>query len=58
MELKKCPFCGNTATIKPFDVFGAKYFYVKCNKCNAEINAPRSSEKEAAEAWNRRANDA
>ena len=58
MELKPCPFCGNTATLKLFDIFGAKWFYVKCNKCNAEINDPKPSEKEAAEAWNRRNNNA
>lgn len=59
-ELRRCPFCGNSATLKSFNVFGAKWekcFYVRCEKCRAEINNPVPYEKEAAEAWNRRASD-
>lgn len=43
--------------IKHLDVFGGKWFYVKCQWCYAEINNLVPSEKEAVEAWNRRAND-
>lgn len=56
-NLRECPFCGNTATLMPFDVFGAKWFYVKCDKCNAEINDPAPDKEKAIRAWNRRAND-
>ena len=49
MELKKCPFCGNTAKIVSFRVFTAMCYYVKCSCCDAEINRPVLSEKEAVE---------
>jgi cytochrome c5 len=43
--------------IKHLDVFGSKWFYVKCQWCYAEINNLVPSEEEAIEAWNRRADD-
>ena len=59
VELKPCPFCGNEAVMQ--NVFlmgvGAKWFYVKCVECCAEINDPAPSEKMAANKWNRRADD-
>lgn len=57
MELRSCPFCGCSAVIKHLDVFGGKWFYVKCQWCYAEINNLVPSEKEAIEAWNKRADD-
>ena len=58
LKLKPCPFCGNAAILKSFDVFNTKWFYIKCSKCNAEINDPAPSEKMAANKWNRRADEA
>ena len=57
MELKPCPFCGNEAVMETLLFVGAKWFYVKCVECGAEIKAPASSENIAANKWNRRATD-
>ena len=56
-KLLPCPFCGNPAKLESFRIFTATCFYVKCRCCDAEINRPVPSEKEAVEDWNRRAND-
>lgn len=57
IELKPCPFCGGDATT----VFYTGYIYVSCENCGATSEMVKVSkeycaaEKEAAEAWNRRA---
>lgn len=57
IEIKHCPFCGNTnitgATHKP--VGSAEFYEVICVDCSARIR--RSSKRKAIEAWNRRVND-
>ena len=60
IKLKPCPFCwGEAAT-----VFYAGYIYVSCEKCGATSEMIKISEeysaaeKEAAEAWNRRVDNA
>lgn len=48
IELKPCPFCGGKAKIvKTYTI------WVKCINCHASANC-HSTEREAAEAWNRR----
>ena len=50
-ELKPCPFCGGTAVFLSY----TKYWVV-CTDCLAETSCYATPE-EAAEAWNRRADD-
>lgn len=52
MELKPCPFCGGEAIERR----AASYpvFWVKCEACEAE-GPTKALEKDAVEAWNRRA---
>lgn len=58
-ELKPCPFCGGDAQLEHIhDGFG--YSYVRCKKCGVESvkfikSFEVSSDKEAVEFWNRRA---
>jgi Lar family restriction alleviation protein len=47
-KLKPCPFCGST-NIEHSKI----WIFIACNNCKAQISRP--SEKEAVEAWNRRA---
>ena len=60
IKLKPCPFCGGEATT----VFYVGYIYVSCEKCGATSEIVKISEeysaaeKTAAEAWNRRADNA
>ena len=50
-ELKPCPFCGGEARLgMDFD-----WHFVYCIECQAQIE--RDYEKEAIDAWNRRAED-
>lgn len=62
-ELKPCPFCGGEAEIEHIFRFGTDYSFVRCVKCRV-ITKPiiksflYSSDERAAEAWNRRVNDA
>lgn len=56
-ELKLCPFCGNEPIMLHTRYPMTEYWNVKCVSCSAEINNPMFAEKEAIEAWNRRAND-
>ena len=56
-ELKKCPFCGDTAYIQDWSIktLGRERFSVACNRC--EVATPVYSTKQVAiAAWNRRAN--
>lgn len=53
-ELKPCPFCGGTsATIKPV---WKTYYFVACHRCKAG-GPVMKTEAEAADEWNRRAED-
>ena len=58
MELKPCPFCGSTGKMHEK---GLNTWVVECsnNQCMASymIGWDYDTEEEAAEAWNRRAND-
>ena len=65
-ELKPCPFCGGTDIRMITSVFDTDIFCAECHgsmtrasffykSCLAE--AKESHEKEAIEAWNRRAED-
>ena len=49
--LKKCPFCGGEACMR-----GARYMWIKCLYCGAETMGS-DDEKEAIDAWNRRAGE-
>ena len=60
-ELKKCPFCGGTASIREVTpvrknnskFFGCGGYYPMCNNCLTTGNNYSTYEK-AAEAWNNR----
>lgn len=55
IKLKSCPFCGGTAGTIADGVFDEdNCFWVKCWECGAATSI-YESEKEAKEAWNRRA---
>ena len=56
-ELKPCPFCGcKEVESYLYDRFyGVKRYKVCCTKCSAQFY--RGTQKEAEEAWNRRANE-
>jgi Lar family restriction alleviation protein len=58
-ELKRCPFCGASAEIiiVPSYYHPLSGYVVKCSKgcCN---QMPFRTEHDAAEAWNRREDDA
>lgn len=60
VELKHCPFCGKAAKIrvKPDRLLGDRYI-PQCTGTNCPGRNYRCwhSEKAAADAWNRRAND-
>ena len=55
IELKPCPFCGESADIETeiLHGFGWGYTCLRCVNCGAEIRA--RTEPDAAEAWTRRA---
>lgn len=60
MELEPCPFCGSENIFSfssPHFGFAVVYeqWEVRCGECGAKIN--RLTQKDAEEAWNRRAND-
>ena len=70
-ELKPCPFCGGTGTIKAVNKNYGFTIWCQCKKCNARTNGycPSTNNEDetiesiencknrAVEAWNRRAND-
>ena len=56
IELKPCPFCGGEANLVQGSS-GKLLPWVRCRDCGAETSDYDSVE-EAAEAWNRRADDA
>lgn len=55
MELKPCPFCGNT----PVLVRWGNKWCVECHSDDCEIRPETAIalKEEAVEAWNRRVND-
>jgi Lar family restriction alleviation protein len=61
MELKPCPFCGETPELEAFiDRFNRIKYGVECHGEDCEINLFTdwyADKKEAIEAWNRRAED-
>lgn len=60
IELKPCLFCGSKAKIVPYDsirFFENILYRVKCTKCYASNFKLLPTQEQAAEAWNRRAND-
>lgn len=58
-ELKLCPFCGGKAILEKYQEFGGKNVYqVYCPDATTQVRTKWfHTEKEAVEAWNRRAND-
>lgn len=63
IELKPCPFCGNTKSVecvKEKNCYGDNYYYVGCvpfyGGCGAST-CTRDTEDEAIEAWNRRSDN-
>ena len=56
VELKPCPFCGrkDTGTLTTAD--DGYWYAVFCENCMAQTRKCRQ-EKDAIEAWNRRANE-
>lgn len=53
-KLKPCPFCGGKAAAIWNGAFDKDNYWVRCWECGAETPI-YESEKEAKEAWNRRA---
>lgn len=53
IKLKPCPFCGGEAKI--IGAIGA-VFCARCTECGAETQS-ELSEQQAAELWNRRADN-
>lgn len=58
-KLKPCPFCEGEAVVDTFTTAMEKEprFRVRCVKCWCKTDWDLWSEDDAAEAWNRRAND-
>lgn len=57
IELKPCSFCGSNANeIKEYWVRRNIWYYVQCCGCGYDSECFRTKE-EAAEAWNRRADN-
>ena len=59
-DLKRCPFCGGEARIKPFRTWdnqhhcmGLKY-YVECQSCFIDGPGFHWTQQDAADAWNKR----
>lgn len=58
IELKRCPFCGNTATVEEVrDYDGSMVWEVSCDACSNAIDWSFETEAEAIEAWNRRSRE-
>lgn len=59
IELKSCPFCGGKAIMETFTIKreGIPRYRVKCSECEIDVGWDWFSEDEAANKWNKRAND-
>ena len=56
--LKRCPFCGGTATVaEVIDCDGSMFWEVSCDDCPGAMNWSFETEDKAIEAWNRRADE-
>ena len=56
--LKKCPFCGGEAEIFCDTEMGGTQYRVRCTNCPADVGRYWYwKEKDAIEAWNRRASE-
>lgn len=53
-ELKPCPFCGGEAELLN-SLYGE--WIVRCPDCEGMVEKWRETEEEAAEQWNRRADN-
>lgn len=53
-KLKPCPFCGGEPEMINYS---EHEWLVNCPECCGMVERWRETEKEAAEQWNRRAND-
>lgn len=64
IELKPCPFCGAEAVTRTYRTTDNGHWitknYVECTGCHVELPTHLASEnkEKAAEAWNRRINNA
>lgn len=61
-KLKPCPFCGGKAVLE-HEYATPGYSYIRCKECGVKgltfiMKFERSSDQEAIEAWNRRADNA
>ena len=56
MKLKPCPFCGGKDTGTLTTSYDGYWYAVFCENCMAQTRKCRQ-EKDAIEAWNRRANE-
>lgn len=56
IELKPCPFCGESEYVTIQKMLTREYWYVHCGNCRCRT-AQYLDRQEAIEAWNRRADD-
>lgn len=58
IDLKPCPFCGGEAMIVEHTFYELNPTYgIYCKNCEAKTRQFYKTEEDAAEAWNRRANN-
>lgn len=58
-KLKPCPFCGGEAKVKAYSNGTHFWCQVSCDRCGVTQDGIRNDygEKQAVEAWNRRAKE-
>ena len=56
-DLKPCPFCGSKASMLYLSDLEGVMWFVCCPSCGIGQQLDYKSEEDAAEVWNRRAND-
>lgn len=57
IKLKPCPFCGGIADVVRKEKWEKVIFFATCLYCGAEMPRNSRTVAEAAEAWNRRADN-